>query len=377
MICSIEWSRDCKFDLAIGFLVSRDHKVDFVFDSKFHKRVYVEPAVVGRPGTNDKGAPLSELSLNRNEQPVPQTPSVCATDEKYTFVDDEDALSEHVRQHFNDTASQHSDGSHVFKKSSPLKEKVRQQELLAESAVKLAYERHLRELKKSDVEDQRNFKITNERNEVKDAEMARRADARRKANMELKEFLEEQIREKERMRDYEKIMKLRSTENIPWTATVFPAEPDHGPIQARKLRERENLRHVLAQQVNANQRKKEIERERQLEEDRIMMDRINREMQESYISELETKADRKARLMEDWKRQAKVKELERLAKVDPTNPALENPTLETPADSPRQSARSRTHGSITGRSLQRSRMASRQSQQGMLALQPQNLQLNV
>ena len=31
-------SRDCKFDLAIGFLVSRDHKVDFVFDSKFHKR---------------------------------------------------------------------------------------------------------------------------------------------------------------------------------------------------------------------------------------------------------------------------------------------------------------------------------------------------
>ena len=26
-------------------------------------------------------------------------------------------------------------------------------------------------------------------------------------------------------------------------------------------------------------------------------------MQESYISELETKADRKARLMEDWKRQ--------------------------------------------------------------------------
>ena len=53
--------------------------------------------MVGRPGTNDKGAPLSELSLNRNEQPVPQTPSVCATDEKYTFVDDEDALSEHVR----------------------------------------------------------------------------------------------------------------------------------------------------------------------------------------------------------------------------------------------------------------------------------------
>jgi hypothetical protein len=93
----------------------------------------------------------------------------------------------------------------AFKKSSPLKEKVRQQELLAESAVKLAcaphyppnprqgvqypwvlvrarmrkrrgvcshgpfcattqtrgrYERHLRQLKKSDVEDQRNLRIT-------------------------------------------------------------------------------------------------------------------------------------------------------------------------------------------------------------------------
>ncbi len=28
-------------------------------------------------------------------------------------------------------------------------------------------------------------------------------------------------------------------------------------------------------------------------------------MQESYISEIETKADRKARLMEDWKRQVR------------------------------------------------------------------------
>jgi hypothetical protein len=65
-----------------------------------HCRAYVEPVPVGRPGTNDKGAPLAELNLNRpNEHAVPQTPSVCATDEKYTFVDDEDALSEHVRLH--------------------------------------------------------------------------------------------------------------------------------------------------------------------------------------------------------------------------------------------------------------------------------------
>ena len=75
---------------------------------------------------------------------------------------------------------------------------------------------------------------------------------------------------------------------MPWSTTAFPAEPDHGPIHARKIKERENLRHVLAQQVNANARKKELERERQLEEDRLLMARVNKEYAQRHLSHRDT-----------------------------------------------------------------------------------------
>jgi len=227
------------------------------------------------------------------------------------------------------------DNAEKFKKL-----RVKRQEELQKSVIASAYEKEAARVARLVQEEERNLQLGDRRRLEAQAEEALKNERKLEMLAMQKQEIQREMARKERERVRRKQEQMGSTFcdlSNPESFSAFPIEPDPEPLKQARLQQRNKLKDALKEQVEAVEKEKVEQKERETAAHRALMAKLEKETEIQFMQQESERLRNSHSLAKAWNQQMAIRELQGVGKKSPvrqrprgTTPSLNGPREGTP-----------------------------------------------